>query len=214
MNDTTMETGGDTRSAGYRALICVLLGGLGLLSFGDHFYHVRNGILSYNVGPFIDAQSVFVWPIFVAAITLILAFTSFLTKNATPSSFSKLLLPFAIVHAAYFCSEIWGISHPTELTLALIALWVVRIALTSEYRAQIVVVSLMLAVCGPLGEGFVSMLGLFDYAPTLKQFVSVPYWLSCLYLNAGALAVTAARWIRIGDLFQANQASLSRKTTA
>ncbi|MBR8208629.1 MULTISPECIES: DUF2878 domain-containing protein [Burkholderia] len=213
MNDATMQAGTAVRSAGYRALISVLLAGLGLFSFGDHFYHVRNGLLSYNVGPYVDGQSVLVWLVFIAGAALILAVTSLFTKNATPSSLSELVLPFVLVHAAYFSSGVWGVSHPTELTLALVALWVVRIALTSEYRAQIVVLSLLLAVSGPLCEGLLSMWGFFDYAPALKQFFGVPYWLACVYLNGGPLAVTIARWVRAG-LPQATPANLSHGTTA
>ncbi|MDN7427231.1 DUF2878 domain-containing protein [Burkholderia sp. AU45388] len=214
MNDSTTQAGVEFGSAGYRAVICVLLAGLGLFSFGDYFYHVRHGLVTYNVGPFVDGQSVLVWPVFIAGVALILAVTSLFTRHATPASFSKLVLPFAMVHAAYFSSGVWGVSRPTELTWALVALWVVRIALTSEYRAQTIVVSLLLAVCGPFAEGLVSRWGFFDYAPALKQVFGVPYWLAGVYLNGGPLAVMAARWVRTGGLPRANPASLSHGTTA
>ncbi|WP_412528645.1 DUF2878 domain-containing protein [Burkholderia lata] len=211
MSDSTMAAFVDLRSVGYRALICVLLFGLGLFSFGDHFYHVRNHVVSYNVGPFVDGQSMLVWLIFVAAAALIYVVTYAFARDATPPSLSLLLWQFVLMHAGYLSSGIWGISHSTELTLGLAAVWVVRIAFTSQYRGKIVAISLLLAVLGAVGEGIVSMSGFFDYAPTLKQIVGVPYWLICLYLNGGPLAFTAARWVRTGVFSHANPAGLTHK---
>ncbi|KVD80596.1 hypothetical protein WS62_26435 [Burkholderia sp. ABCPW 14] len=181
-----------------RIVIGALIAGLGIFSVGDHFYHVWNGILWYNWAPRLDGQSVIVWPIFVAASVAILAATHPFTSGTTPPPLSTLVSLVAVTHLVYGATGLFGNTHPFMLSIALVALWIVRIAATTDYRMRIAVLSVIVAATGPLAEGLVSWLGLFDYK--LQQFTRVPYWLFAAYLHAGPLAFTFGRWVRNGRL--------------
>ncbi|AOJ05566.1 MULTISPECIES: hypothetical protein [Burkholderia] len=185
-------------SVAQRIIIGALIAGLGIFSVGDHFYHVRNGILWYNWAPRLDGQSLIVWPIFVAGSAAILAATHPLTSGTTPPPLPKLVSLVTVTHLVYGATGLFGNTHPFMLSITLVALWIVRIATTTDYRMRIAVLSVIVAATGPLAEGLVSWLGLFDYK--LQQFARVPYWLFAAYLHAGPLAFTFGRWVRNGRL--------------
>ncbi|KWZ39134.1 hypothetical protein WS72_30725 [Burkholderia savannae] len=181
-----------------RAVVAALIAGLGIFSVGDHFYHVWNGILWYNWAPRLDGQSLLVWPIFVAGAGAILAVTYPFTRGTAPPPASRLIALVAVSHLVYAATGVFGNTHPLALSIALVALWLARIAATAEHRTRIAALSVIVAATGPLIEGFVSSLGLFDYA--LQQFARVPYWLFAAYLHAGPLAFAFGRWVRNGRL--------------
>ena len=81
--------------------------------------------------------------------------------------------------------------NPWAIAVILIALWV-GMLLVHGNRALLLAVSLGLAVVGPIYESLLTWTGSFHYMVT-PLVLRDPAWLPLLYLNAGVLAVSAAR---------------------
>jgi hypothetical protein len=104
----------------------------------------------------------------------------------------------ALFLAAYACTgplDAWGLWLGGLLTL----LWIPRVVALGSRAA--VILSLILAVVGPVGEALLSSTGLFAYDhPDLGL---VPSWLFGIYLH-GALAMVqlealVGHWVKKGD---------------
>ncbi|WP_320668667.1 hypothetical protein [Patulibacter defluvii] len=163
---------------------------------GDHFFHVRNGILSYSWEPMVDGQSVAVWPIFAAGSAIIVAVARLLPTAWLPEKpfrWGPVLLTFALTQLGYALSGQWGNAHPWRLTALLAVAWLVMFAFTPAKKA-VLASSILLGVLGPFFEGAFSAAGLFDYAHV--DVFHTPLWLAALYINGGFVMVQAARGLR------------------
>jgi hypothetical protein len=176
-----------------RYLVTMWLGITVILSSGDHYFHVRTGILRYHWGPIVDGQSVWAWLIFGGAAAAMLAGTLAFPLSDVPSTIPwiSILGATAVFIAAYAISGEFGATHPTALCVALVLLWLVRVALRPDDRLVYLAHGATLAVAGVVGEGLFSMAGLFDYR--LQQVVDCPWWLGGLYLNGSIALLHIAR---------------------
>jgi hypothetical protein len=179
-----------------RFFIATLLVGAGVFCIGDHFYHVRHGILVYHWTPLVDGQSVWVWPVFIVGAVAMLAISHRFTRGSTAPSTPEMLFNFAWIHGIYLSTALWGDAYPVAFITAMVGLWLLRIALLKEDRARNAALSLLLAVGASLLEGLFSQLGMFDYVQ--QDFARVPWWLFAAYLHAGPAIFCLSRWVRNG----------------
>lgn len=164
-----------------------------ILSAGDHYFHVRTGILRYHWAPVVDGQSVWAWLVFAGAAAAMLALTVAFPLSDVPSAvpWISVLGATAVFVGAYAISGQIGDSHPTALFVTLLVLWLARVALRGADRAVYLVHGALLAVAGVAGEGLFSMAGLFDYR--LQQILDCPWWLAGLYLHGSIALLQVAR---------------------
>jgi hypothetical protein len=173
------------------------------LCIGDHFFHVRTGILTYNWTPLVDGQSVWVWPIFAAGATaMVLVGLIFPVTDTglTEVPWIPIFGTSGVVVVVYFLSGQFGNSHPNEFFWAVFGAWLVRLAFQRTDRLPVLGMSLTLAVLGVVIEGLFSMAGLFDYQ--VRQILGCPWWLAALYLHGGFSVLYVTR----GARFLARQA--------
>ncbi|MGL6234839.1 MAG: hypothetical protein ACRC20_05795 [Segniliparus sp.] len=164
-----------------------------LFFLGDHFAHVRHGILRYHWQPQLDGQSYWVYLVFFAASLLIVSAAWLFPVPSVPARppWRTLITDYAVVAAGYTASGFFGNSHPRAFFWAVTALWLVRVLATRDDRLPVVAASVLLGALGSLGEGLFSQLGLFDYAH--QDVVRVPLWLGALYLHGGFAVVDVSR---------------------
>lgn len=173
-----------------------------LVATGCDALHVRAGTLSYPSPSLPTGQAWFVFPGFVAAFALMAAFhargarwvgrvastsTSVLPGPARP--FVEALVAFAAVYGL----SAYGHDDPGMLALLFYGAFAVRLAFTYD-RVWALVLAIVLAVGGMVGEGLMTQAGLVTYAH--DEVFGVPWWLGGLYMH-GALALREGmRWAR------------------
>lgn len=165
-----------------------------VIILGDHFFHVRTGILHYEQGPLVDGQSVWVWLVFAVAVIAMIASALLTPITSVPPSvqWGGIAVSGLVFVAAYGVSGMVGNSHPAALFVGLVVLWLARVVLLRrEDRMLYLAYGLLLAVCGVVGEGLVSKAGLFAYQ--LQQVVDCPWWLAGLYLHGSITLLQIAR---------------------
>jgi len=167
------------------------------LCIGDHFFHVRTGILEYNWTPLVDGQSVWVWPIFaVGATAMVLVGTIFPVTDTelTNIPWIAIFATSGVVVVVYFLSGQFGNSHPNEFFWVVFAAWLGRLVFQRSDRLAVLGMSLTLAVLGVVVEAAFSKAGLFDYQ--VRQILGCPWWLGTLYLHGGFSLLYVARAAR------------------
>lgn len=166
------------------------------ICLGDHFFHVRTGILRYHWGPFADGQSVWAWLIFAVASAAFVGSAAVVPLKDVPRGvpWAGIIDGIALFAGAYALSGQLGDTHPTALFAALLAAWLIRIAARPADLRWYAGYGIALAACGVIGEGLFSYLGLFDYR--LQQVINCPWWLAGLYLHGSVALLEAARGAR------------------
>jgi hypothetical protein len=114
------------------------------------------------------------------------ALRSWLDEPATPRDLKRAVLNAALFLIAY-CSTGPFARFGFSLAALLVGLWVIRVLLHRENRATLVL-SLLIAVLGPIGEAIVSTLGMFHY--TDPDIGLVHSWLPAVYLHGGLVVPT------------------------
>ncbi|MDO9237891.1 MAG: hypothetical protein Q7U28_17880 [Aquabacterium sp.] len=164
------------------------------LCIGDQFFHVRNGVLVYHVGPFVTGQSVWVWPIFfAAAVSFVICGIGFAWK-CPPVSPARALVNGMLAMGAYYASGVFHDARQDLLIAVFVLVWIVRLVLQKQYAFRTMLASLTLALCAAPMEGFVSYLGLFDYVQ--QDVARVPWWLFAAYLHAAPTVLDLSRWVQ------------------
>ena len=148
--------------------------------------HVQAGVLAYP-HPFLADQAWWVAPQFGVAMLVILAGTRPFAVRSR--SRSRTVPDAALFLGAYGATGLFN-RWPVALAVALLALWLVRVAV-DEHRAVLVVFAVLLAAGGTLYEGALAATGAFHY--TRPDVFHVPVWLPGIYLNGAALALDVAR---------------------
>lgn len=163
-----------------------------MLSLGDHFFHLRTGMLAYNWQPLVDGQSVWVWLVFGAAAAVMVGAAVAWPLREVPDSVPWVAIVDAgvLFVGAYALSGQLGASHPTLLFWGFVVAWAARVAFRGD-RVAMVAHGIVFAAIGVLGEGLFSMMGLFDYE--LQQVVGCPWWLAGLYLHGSIALLEVAR---------------------
>lgn len=163
------------------------------LCAGDHFFHVRTGVLSYHWHPFVDGQSLWVWLVFAVASAVFVASAVVVPIKDVPETvpWPAMLDGIVLFLGAYALSGQLGTSHPALLFWALVLAWLVRIGARYRDLRAYVLHGIGLAVLGVLAESLFSALGLFDYQ--LRQIVGCPWWLAGLYLHGSIALLESAR---------------------
>jgi hypothetical protein len=167
-----------------------------VLCLGDHFFHVRTGILVYHWSPLIDRQSIWVWLVFTAAAAAMVASTLMFPLRDLPGSmpWARMLDAGLLFVGSYALSGQLGGTHPTVLFWSLVAAWALRLLAHGSDIGSYALYGLLLAAVGVVGEGLFSMAGLFDYQ--LQQVLRCPWWLAGLYLNGSVALLEIARGAR------------------
>ncbi|MFZ1164831.1 hypothetical protein [Mycobacterium sp.] len=163
------------------------------ICLGDHFFHVRTGILRHHWRPFVDGQSVWVWLIFAVAAAAFVGVAAAVPLRDVPADvpWPAIVDSTALFIGAYALSGQLGASHPAGLFVALVAVWLIRIAVRPTDRLWYAAHGIVLAAAGVVGEGLFSDLGLFDYR--LQQVMNCPWWLAGLYLQGSIALLEVAR---------------------
>lgn len=165
------------------------------LCLGDHFFHLRMGMLAYNWRPLVDGQSVWVWLVFAVAAVIMVGTSVMWPLREVPDSVPWVAIIDAgvLFVGAYALSGQLGASHPSLLFWGFVVAWAARLAVRSA-RGAMVVHGILFAAIGVVGEGLFSMMGLFDYE--LQQVVDCPWWLAGLYLHGSIALLEIARGAR------------------
>ena len=149
----------------------------------DRYFHVATGTVVHFWRPFMGDQTVWVMPIFgLAAIGFVATAPRFAAATARPPRF---LVELGLMTAVYATSGFVGYEHGTLVTVAFVALFLLRLAVSPE-RGTLLGIAALLAVSGPLFESLQWQLGMFRY--TQPDVIGVPWWLFPFYAN-GAWAV-------------------------
>jgi hypothetical protein len=159
-----------------------------ILCFGDHFFHVRTGMLAYAWNPLVDGQSAWVWLIFAVAMAAFLSLSALVPLRDVPPTvpWGPIIDGAVLFVGAYALSGQLGASHPAGLFVALAVSWLARVVARGTAAPTYLVHGLGFAALGVVSEGLFSMMGLFDY--DLQQVVDCPWWLAGLYLH-GSIAL-------------------------
>lgn len=164
---------------------------------GDHFFHVRNGILDYNWAPMVDGQSVWVAAFFLGGAIALWAIhwpiAGAWDREPAPG-WASIAWSFVVLTGLYFASGQLGNTHPTALLLGASGLWVVRVLVEERRHRAVLVFASVIAGLGAFVEGLSSMAGLFDYAD--PDLLGVPFWLVACYLHAPFALLAIARRAR------------------
>jgi hypothetical protein len=149
----------------------------------DRFFHVQTNTVEHFWSPFMGDQTIWVLACFgLGAIGLVAAAPRFAGADPRPLRF---LLEVAIMTAIYASSGYFGGEHAMGITAVFAALFVLRLAASTDRRA-LVVAAAVLALVGPAFESLQWQLGMFEY--TRPDVIGVPWWLFPFYAN-GAWAV-------------------------
>lgn len=169
------------------------------LCLGDHFFHLRTGILGYHWAPYVDGQSIWTWLIFAVAATVFVASALAVPLEDVPARvpWPAIVDGLVLFMGAYALSGQLGATHPTLLFWALLVAWFVRVAVRPADRLWFAGHGVVLAVGGVVGEGVFSKLGLFDYQ--LQQVIDCPWWLAGLYLHGSVALLEIARGAKALD---------------
>jgi hypothetical protein len=153
--------------------------------------HVRSHVLHY-AHPTVAGEAWWVVPEFGVAATAALLSAIWMTKRLwrEPRDRVPVLADALIFVLAYMVTGVFHRHSWIVLTLAF-GLWVALITIHPNRRAFIIM-SIALAIVGPIYEGALSATGAFRYDVT-PLVGRVPIWLPALYLNAGVLAASVAR---------------------
>ncbi len=163
------------------------------IAVGDHLFHVRTDVLEHHWYPQAGGQTLLVFPIFMAAAALMLGATAALVAPEPRPTWARAGVAALAFYAAYALTGALGTDHPA-LTLGLLtAAFLARLAFEPDRRA-VVLVGVLIALGGCLGEAAISDLGLFTYAHT--DVAGVPLWLVPLYLNGAPAVVALARLVQ------------------
>jgi len=169
-------------------LVAFVAGGVGGALLDQ--IHVRAHVLRY-AHPSLMGQPWWVAPQFGIAVVLILVACVSIARRMMSS---RDRVPFVADATAFVLAYVvTGVlrRNPWAIAVILIALWV-GMLLVHGNRALLLAVSLGLAVVGPIYESLLTWTGSFHYMVT-PLVLRDPAWLPLLYLNAGVLAVSAAR---------------------
>lgn len=170
-----------------QAMVLFVGGGL-LISLGDRA-HIECGVLVQNNTAFFG-QAWWVVPMFGSvSLALFYSYRALRMRFGEPATIRDPKR--AVLNAVLFLMAYSSTGPLAEfgfsLAMLLSGLWVVRLALHRENRATILL-CLLLAVLGPIGEGVVASLGMFHY--TNPDFGSVHSWLPAVYLHGGLVVHT------------------------
>jgi hypothetical protein len=167
-----------------------------LLTLCDYYCHVRFGVLKYTeIFPessyFPEHPTVEVLKGFLG-IGVFFVFGGTVFFGDKKSSIDRVLLSLVIFLVEYYCSGYFKES-PMILHNTFMAIWVVQLMSYSSLKTM-VPYCVLLAILGPLGEGYYTTTGFFHY--TVPDLVyNTPIWLSSLYLNGGILAASSLCWV-------------------
>lgn len=152
--------------------------------------HVRSHVLHY-AHPQVAGQPWWVVPEFGVAATVALLSAVWMTKRLLHASRDSVpvVADASIFVLAYTVTGVFH-RHSWIVLAVLLCLWAAMVALHRDRRA-FVLMSLALAIVGPIYEGAFSSTGAFRYDVT-PLVGRVPIWLPALYLNAGVLAASVA----------------------
>lgn len=148
--------------------------------------HVQAGVLAY-AHPFVADQAWWVAPQFGVAMLVILSGARPFALRS--QSRSRALLDASLFLGAYGATGLFN-RWPAALAVALLAVWLVRVAI-DEHRTVLALFAVLLAAGGTLYEGTLAGTGAFHY--TRPDLYHVPVWLPGIYLNGAALALDVAR---------------------
>ena len=170
-----------------------------ILCVGDHFFHLRTGMLEYNWEPLVDHQSVWIWLVFSIAAALMVGVSTLFPLRDVPDSvpWAHIIDAGVLFVAAYALSGQLGASHPNLLFWSLVVTWLARVACRGRDAGVYLVHGVVLSTAGVLGEGLFSKAGLFDY--DLQQVAWSPWWLAGLYLHGSIALLQIMRGLRAMD---------------
>jgi hypothetical protein len=153
--------------------------------------HVRSQVLHY-AHPNVAGEALWVVPEFGVAATVALLSAIWMTKRLWQASRDAVpvIADASMFVVAYTVTGVFH-RHSWVVLIMLICLWAGMISLHRDRRA-FVLMSVALAIAGPIYEGAFSSTGAFRYDVT-PLVGRVPIWLPALYLNAGVLAASVAR---------------------
>lgn len=168
-----------------------MLGGL-FISAGDHLFHVRTGVLRHHWLPQWDGQSLSVIPQFVVAAALMAEVARRLpgTDRQRRPGGLVVIAELAAFFAAYALTGWIGVTHPLVCGMVLLIAFVARLAVEPE-PGTVVLLGVLIALGGCVGEALVSRTGLFEYVA--PDVAGVPLWLFPLYLHGAPAVLATAR---------------------
>lgn len=169
-------------------LVVFIVGGVGGALLDQ--IHVRAHVLRY-AHPDLAGQPWWVAPQFGIAVVAILvacvAIARRMVSSRDPMPFVADAMVFVVAYVVTGALR----RSPWAVAVILIVLWM-GMLLVHRDRALLLASSVGLAVVGPVYESLLTWAGAFHYTVT-PLVLRDPAWLPLLYLNAGVLAISAAR---------------------
>jgi hypothetical protein len=164
---------------------------------GDHFFHVRTGILTYRWEPMVDGQSVG-----SVGFWLLLAVSGWpgfwllarFWDGDAPPSWGYVALCFAISTTVYAASGQYGYSHYWTYFWVLSVILLVRILVEGRGHVLAMVLSCGYLLGGWAIEALFIKMGMHDY--TRPDVLWMPAWLPVLFAYGAFLGVAWARKAR------------------
>ncbi len=192
-------------SQAFTNVLKIAVVGAAVATLGDA-NHVHTGTLSYP-NAFWFGQAVWVFPsfftVFLGMAILYQGLDALLpdalareesTAPGRPAAFIETLTLFAMV---YLLSG-FGNREPALLALIFYGTFLLRLALTYD-RAFLMVLAVLMAIGGMLGEGAMTMIDLVHYRD--PEIVGVPFWLGGLYTHGAFALREGMRFYVYGDRY-------------
>lgn len=154
----------------------------------DQLFHLRTETLVYHWHPQIFGQTILVPFVFALAVVAMLLAADTLSGGRRASLAGSMIF----VTGAYLVSGLLAPRFALAYAVVLIVLWLVRIAWRGD--ARLILLGVVIAAGGVLGEFALSAAGEFDYLD--PDVLRVPWWLFGLYLHGSLVAVDLVQRLR------------------
>lgn len=154
----------------------------------DQLFHIRTETLEYHWRPQVFGQTIIV-PLVFAGAVVAMFLTADVVKGGRRGSLISSML---IATGAYLVSGLLAPRFAIAYALILVGLWLARVTLRRDPR--LILLGVVIAAGGVLGEAALSVVGEFDYLH--PDVLRVPWWLFGLYLHGSLVAVDLVQRLR------------------
>lgn len=158
------------------------------LTVCDQLFHIRTETLEYHWHPQVFGQTIIVPLVFAGAVVAMFHTAAFV-KGGRRGSVGLSML---IATGAYLVSGLLAPRLAIAYALILVGLWLARVTLRRDPR--LILLGVVIAAGGVLGEAALSAVGEFDYLH--PDVLRVPWWLFGLYLHGSLVAVDLVQRLR------------------
>jgi hypothetical protein len=192
-----MTATGANRSTAWRYGFCFVVAFTVWFCLGDHFFHVRTGILTYHWAPMIDGQSVG-----TLGFMLLLAVVGWVGywwlaafwDSEPPPSWGYIAYTLAAMTVVYYASGQFGSSHHWMFFWVTAGLLALRVLVEGRGHLLATLLACFFLLGGWFTEGLFILMGMHSYAQ--PDVFGMPAWLIVQFPHGLFFGIACARKAR------------------